>query len=74
VGDKVFLKGLPVQEVMRFNIRGKLSLRNIGPYDVVEKINPVACRLDLPIEQEHLQNIFHIHISKCMLQIQITPL
>ena len=26
----------------------------------MEKLNPVACKLDLPIELEHVHNAFHI--------------
>ena len=37
-----------------------MSPRYIGPYDIIEKLNPVAYRLDLPIELEHVQNVFHV--------------
>jgi len=42
VGDKVFLKVSPIKGVKRFNVRGKLSYRYIGPYEIIEKLNPVA--------------------------------
>jgi len=60
VGDKVFLKVSPVKRVRRFNLRGKLSPRYIGPYEIIEKLNPVTYRLDLLIELKHVHNIFHI--------------
>ena len=56
----MFLKVSPVKEVRRFNTRGKLSPRYIGPYEIIEKPNPVAYRLDLPTELEHVHNVFHI--------------
>ncbi|KAL4386863.1 hypothetical protein GQ457_09G025380 [Hibiscus cannabinus] len=44
VGDRVFLKVSPWKKVMRFGRKGKLSLRYIGPYEIVERvIRSVAC-------------------------------
>jgi len=60
VGDKVFLKVSPIKRVKRCNVRGKLSPRYIGPYEIIEKLNPVAYRLELPTELEHVHNVFHI--------------
>ena len=60
VGDKVFLKVSPTKGVKRFGVRGKLSPRYIRPYEIIEKLNPVAYRLDLPVELERMHNVFHI--------------
>ena len=60
VGDKVFLKVLPTKGIKRFRVRGKLSPRYIRPHEIIEKLNPVAYRLDLPVELEHVHNAFHI--------------
>jgi len=60
VKDKVFLKVSPIKGVRTFNVRGKLSPRYIGPYEIIEKLNPVACRLNMPMELEHAHNVFHI--------------
>ena len=48
VGDKVFLKVLSWRKILRFGKKGKLSSRFIGPYEVLERIGPVAYRLTLP--------------------------
>ena len=48
IGDRVFLKISPRKGVLRFGRRGKLSLRFIGPYEIVSKVGPVAYRLKLP--------------------------
>ncbi|CAL2257018.1 unnamed protein product [Prunus armeniaca] len=47
VSDWVFLKLSPWKGVMRLRKRGKLSPRYIGPYEIVERIGPVAYRLVL---------------------------
>ena len=42
VDEKVFLKVLPLKKVVRFGKKGKLSPRFIGPYEVIEKVGPIA--------------------------------
>ncbi|KAA3480764.1 Retrotransposable element Tf2 protein type 1 [Gossypium australe] len=58
IGDKVFLKVSPWKKVLRFGQKGKLSSSFIGPYEVIEKIGPVAYRLALPTELEKIHNVF----------------
>ena len=41
IDEKVFLKVSPWKKVMRFRKNGKLSLRFIGLYEVIEKVGPV---------------------------------
>ena len=52
VGEKVFLKVSPRKKVMIFGKKGKLSPRFIGPYEVIEKVGPVAYRLALSLDLE----------------------
>jgi len=37
-----------------------LSPRYIKPYEIIEKLNLVAYRLDLPFDLEHVHNMFHV--------------
>ena len=60
VGEKVFLKVSPWKKVMRFGKKGKLSPRFIGPYEVIEKVGPVAFHLALPLALEKIHNVFHV--------------
>ena len=60
IGEKVFLKVSPWKKVMRFWKKGKLSLRFIGPYEVIKKVGPMAYRLALPLELEKIHNVFHV--------------
>ena len=64
VGDKVFLKVSPWRKVLRFGKKGKLSLRFIGPYEVLERIGPVAYRLALPPELAKLHDVFHVSMLR----------
>jgi len=58
VGDNVFLKVSPTKGVRRFGVRDNLSPKYIGPYEIIEKLNPVAYRLDLAVDLEHVHNVF----------------
>ncbi|GKA70799.1 putative reverse transcriptase domain-containing protein [Tanacetum coccineum] len=60
VGDKVMLKVGPWKGVMRFRKRGKLNPRYIGPFRIIERIGPVAYRLELPQELSRVHNVFYV--------------
>ena len=60
VGDKVFLKVSSWRKILRFGKKGKLSLRFIGPYEILERVGPMAYRLALPPELTKLHNVFHV--------------
>ena len=49
---------------MRFRKNGKLSPRFIEPYEVIEKVGPVAYRLALPLELEKIHNVFHVSMLR----------
>ncbi|KAK5802657.1 hypothetical protein PVK06_030269 [Gossypium arboreum] len=64
VGDKVFLKVSPWKKILRFGCKGKLSPRFIGPYEISERVGPVAYRLILPPELEKIHNVFHVSMLR----------
>ena len=64
VGDKVFLNVSPWRKVLRFRKKGKLSPRFIGPYEVLERIGPVAYRLALPPKLAKLHDVFHVYMLR----------
>ncbi|GJZ09986.1 reverse transcriptase domain-containing protein [Tanacetum coccineum] len=67
VGDKVMLKVAPWKGVMRFGKRGKLNLRYIGHFRIIERIGPVAYRLELSQELSRVHNVFHVcNLKKCL--------
>ncbi|KAL5752232.1 hypothetical protein ACOSQ2_022739 [Xanthoceras sorbifolium] len=64
VGEKVFLKVSPWKKIMRFGQKGKLSPIFIGPYEVIERVGPVAYRLALPPELDKIHNVFHVSMLR----------
>ena len=64
ISEKVFLKVSPWKKVMRFGKNGKLSPRFIGPYEVIEKVGPVAYKLALPSDLEKIPNVFHMSMLR----------
>lgn len=64
VGDHVFLKVSPTRGVVRFGVRGKLSPRYIGPFEILERIREVAYRLALPPNLAGVHNVFHVSMLR----------
>ncbi|GJV36219.1 putative reverse transcriptase domain-containing protein [Tanacetum coccineum] len=66
VGDRVMLKVSPWKGVIRFGKWGKLNPRYVGPFKVLEKVGPIAYKLELPQELSKVYNTFHVsNLKKC---------
>ena len=48
-----------MRKILWFKKNGKLSLRFIEPYEILERIGPVTYRLALPPELAKLHNVFY---------------
>ncbi|KAL0554093.1 hypothetical protein IC582_008004 [Cucumis melo] len=64
VRDMVFLKVAPMKGVLRFAKKGKLSPRLVGPFEILERIGPVAYRLALPPSFAPVHDVFHISMLR----------
>nr|XP_043619745.1 uncharacterized protein LOC122591548 [Erigeron canadensis] len=61
------LKVSPWKGVIRFGKRGKLNPRYIGPFEILERIGPIAYKLQLPQELSGVHNTFHVsNLKKCL--------
>ena len=63
-GDPVFLKLAPVKGVLRFERKGKLRLRFIGPFKILERIGLVAYKLALPPLLSSIHDVFHVSMLR----------
>ena len=53
--------------VKRFQTRGKLAPRFIGPFPVMSRVGIVAYQLELPPEFSEVHNVFHVsQLRRCI--------
>ena len=64
VGDHVFLKMMPKGGVVRFGMRGKLSPRFIGSFEILEMVGTVVYRLALPPNMSGVHKVFHVSMLR----------
>ena len=60
MGDNVFLKVMPKRGLVRFGKRGKISLRYIGPFEVLKRVGTVSYQLALPPSSSSVYTVFHV--------------
>jgi len=67
VGDRVYLKISMLRGPNRSISETKLCLRYIGPFRIVERLGPVAYRLELPDVMRAFHKVFHVSmLRKCL--------
>ena len=64
VGDHVFLKVMPKRGVVKIGKRGKLSLRFIGPFEILERMGTVAYRLTLSPNISGVHKVIHVSMLR----------
>ena len=67
IGDYVYLKVSPMRSVRRFNMKGKLAPRYVGPFRTLRRRGEVAYQLDLPASMSGIHDVFHVsQLKKCL--------
>ncbi|GJY21178.1 hypothetical protein Tco_0393744 [Tanacetum coccineum] len=52
---------------IRFEKRGKLNPRYIGPFKILKRVGPMAYKLELPEELSNVYSTFHVsNLKKCL--------
>ncbi|GJR02547.1 hypothetical protein Tco_0525531 [Tanacetum coccineum] len=55
------------KRVVRFGKKGKLAPRYVGPFEIIERVGPVAYRLKLLHELSYVHDTFHVsNLKKCL--------
>jgi hypothetical protein len=63
VGDHVFLKVKANRSSLKLGSCAKLVARFCGPFEILERIGPVAYMLVLPTSMT-IHNVFHVSLLK----------
>jgi hypothetical protein len=67
IGNFVYLKVSPMRGTRRFSVKGKLTLRYVGPFKIVSHKGEVAYQLELPPQLSEVHNVFHLsQLKKCL--------
>ena len=60
VGDRVFLRVRPHKSPIHFGKGSKLAPQFVGPFDILERIGPVAYCLAFPPSLSRIHDVFHV--------------
>ncbi|XP_070036832.1 uncharacterized protein [Nicotiana tomentosiformis] len=64
VGERVLLRVSPMNGVMRFGNKGKLSPRYISPLEILDRVGEVAFKLALPPNLSGVHPVFHVFMLR----------
>ncbi|GJR97519.1 hypothetical protein Tco_0269693 [Tanacetum coccineum] len=72
VDNRVLLKVSPWKGIVRIGKRSKLAARYVGPFEIVERIDPIAYRLRPPQELSGIHDMFHVsNLKKCFVDVNL---
>jgi hypothetical protein len=65
--DHVYLRVSPMKGIRRFDIKGKLTPRYIGPYLIIDKYGPTSYQVELPTKLSGVHKVFHVsQLKRCL--------
>ena len=62
--DYVFLKVSLMHGMTQFGINAKLTPRNVGPFENVERVGDIAYHLNLSLQLSHVHSVYHVSMLK----------
>src|ERR1041385_7617976 len=66
LNEKAYLRVTPLKGTHRFDIKGKLAPRYIGPFRILAKCGEVAYQLELPPHLSQVHDVFHVsQLRRC---------
>ncbi|GJR54761.1 reverse transcriptase domain-containing protein [Tanacetum coccineum] len=72
VGNRVMLKVSPWKGVVCFGKKSKLAPRYVGPFEILERIGPIAYQLRLSKELSGVHDMFHVsNLKKCLVDASL---
>ncbi|KAK1683939.1 hypothetical protein QYE76_044787 [Lolium multiflorum] len=69
IGDFVYLRASPLKGMQRFQLKGKLPPRYVGPFQVLSRRGEVSYQLELPEEMSAVHDVFHISLLRKCLEV-----
>ena len=67
VGDYVYLKVTPFKGTQRFQEKGKLAPRYVGPFRILARRGAISYQLELSQSLTTIHNVFHVsQLKKCL--------
>ena len=60
----MFLRVRPRKSPIRYGKGSKLAPRFVGPFEILERIGPVAYKLALPPSLSRIHNVFHVSVLR----------
>ncbi|KAK1687220.1 hypothetical protein QYE76_048068 [Lolium multiflorum] len=69
IGDFVYLKVSPLEGMQRFQLKGQLAPRYVGPFKVLSRRGEVSYKLELPEEMAAVHDVFQISLLRKCLEV-----
>jgi hypothetical protein len=72
-GDFVYLRVSPLKGMKRFQVKGKLAPRYIGPFKILDRRGEVSYQLEMPSELSEVHDVFHVSLLRKCLEVPEKP-
>jgi hypothetical protein len=67
ISDFVYLNVSPMRDTRRFQVKGKLAPRYVGPFKIISYKGELAYQLELPPQLSNVHDVFHLsQLKKCL--------